>query len=435
MQKKQVVIFWFRRDLRLNDNTGLYHALKSGFSVIPIFIFDTDILLKLENKEDARVQFIHSTLTSIKKELNKIDRDVLIFHDTVLQAFTQLIQTYSIRAIYCNGDYEPNAIKRDANIAALAAMNTIDFKVYKDQVVFEKDEILNDSGKPYRVYTPYKNKWLSKLKAKPIHFSNSEKLLSELYMLDASPMIPLNTLGFEASVIEIPPIHIARKTIQEYDKTRNFPYLTDGTSLLGVHFRFGTISIREKVFKSQPLNEVWLSELIWREFFMQILYHFPEVVANSFQTKFNIIEWRTDADDFDKWCNGKTGYPLVDAGMRELNATGHMHNRVRMVVASFLTKHLFLDWRWGEAYFAQKLLDYDLSANNGNWQWAAGTGADAQPYFRIFNPTSQQQKFDPDFIYIKKWVTEYGTSSYIQPMIEHKIATERAKKMFSILKN
>jgi deoxyribodipyrimidine photo-lyase len=254
-------------------------------------------------------------------------------------------------------------------------------------------------------------------------------------MLDASPMIPLNTLGFEASLIVIPPIHIARKTIQDYDKTRNFPYLTDGTSLLGVHFRFGTISIREKVIKSEPLNEVWLSELIWREFFMQILYHFPEVVTNSFQSKFNIIEWRTDADDFDKWCNGKTGYPLVDAGMRELNATGHMHNRVRMVVASFLTKHLFLDWRWGEAYFAQKLLDYDLSANNGNWQWAAGTGADAQPYFRIFNPSSQQQKFDPDFVYIKKWVTEYGTSSYIQPIIEHKIATDRAKKMFSILKN
>jgi deoxyribodipyrimidine photo-lyase len=435
MQKKEVVIFWFRRDLRLNDNTGLYHALKSGFPVIPVFIFDNDILSKLENKEDARVQFIHSTLTSIKKELNEIDRDILIFNDTVLPTFTQLIQTYSIKAIYCNGDYEPNAIKRDASIAALAAKNTIDFKVYKDQVVFEKDEILNDSGKPYRVYTPYKNKWLAKLKTNPIHFYTSEKLLSNLYMLDASPMIPLNTLGFEASLIVIPPIHIARKTIQDYDKTRNFPYLTDGTSLLGVHFRFGTISIREKVIKSEPLNEVWLSELIWREFFMQILYHFPEVVTNSFQSKFNIIEWRTDADDFDKWCNGKTGYPLVDAGMRELNATGHMHNRVRMVVASFLTKHLFLDWRWGEAYFAQKLLDYDLSANNGNWQWAAGTGADAQPYFRIFNPSSQQQKFDPDFVYIKKWVTEYGTSSYIQPIIEHKIATDRAKKMFSILKN
>jgi deoxyribodipyrimidine photo-lyase len=435
MQKKEVVIFWFRRDLRLNDNTGLYHALKSGLPVIPIFIFDSDILSKLENKEDARVQFIHSTLTSIKTKLNAIDRDVLIFHGTALQVFNQLIQTYHISSIYCNGDYEPNAIKRDASIAVLATKNNIDFKVYKDQVVFEKDEILNDSGKPYRVYTPYKNKWLEKLKSNPIHFSTSEKLLSELLILDASPIIPLNTFGFEESMIAIPPIHIARKTIQEYDKTRNLPYLNDGTSLLGIHFRFGTISIREKVMKAQPLNEVWLSELIWREFFMQILYHFPEVITNSFQTKFNIIEWRTDADDFNKWCNGQTGYPLVDAGMRELNATGHMHNRVRMVVASFLTKHLFLDWRWGEAYFAQKLLDYDLSANNGNWQWAAGTGADAQPYFRIFNPTSQQQKFDPDFVYIKKWVPEYGTSSYIQPMIEHKIATDRAKKMFSILKN
>ncbi|WP_366799995.1 deoxyribodipyrimidine photo-lyase [uncultured Cytophaga sp.] len=435
MEKKEIAIFWFRRDLRLNDNTGLYHALKSGLPVIPIFIFDTDILSKLENKKDARVQFIHSTVHSIKKELNALNRDLLIFKDTVLNVFKQLSDTYTIKAIYCNRDYEPNAISRDNHIAAFASTHSISFHSYKDQVVFEKDEILNDSGKPYRVYTPYKNKWLAKLKTNPIHFFTSEKLLSALHPLSPSLMIELRSLGFKESSITIPPIHIARKTIQEYDKTRNFPFLTDGTSLLGIHFRFGTISIREKVIKSQPLNEVWLSELIWREFFMQILYHFPDVVTNSFQPKFNIIEWRTDADDFEKWCNGQTGYPLVDAGMRELNATGHMHNRVRMVVASFLTKHLFLDWRWGEAYFAQKLLDYDLSANNGNWQWAAGTGADAQPYFRIFNPIAQQQKFDPDFVYIKKWVPEYGTSSYIQPMIEHKSATDRAKKMFSILKN
>lgn len=435
MHKKEIAIFWFRRDLRLNDNTGLYHALKSGLPVIPIFIFDTDILSKLENKKDARVQFIHSTLHSIKKELNEIGSDLLIFNDTVLKSFKQLSETYTIKAIYCNTDYEPNAIHRDNLVEAFASKHSISFHSYKDQVVFEKDEILNDSGKPYRVYTPYKNKWLAKLKTNPIYVFTSEKLLPALHPLDASPMIELKSLGFKESSITIPPIHIARKTIQEYDQTRNFPFLKDGTSLLGVHFRFGTISIREKVMKSQPLNEIWLSELIWREFFMQILYHFPDVVTNSFQTKFNIIEWRTNVDDFEKWCNGQTGYPLVDAGMRELNATGHMHNRVRMVVASFLTKHLFIDWRWGEAYFAQKLLDYDLSANNGNWQWAAGTGADAQPYFRIFNPIAQQQKFDPDYIYIKKWVPEYGTSSYIQPMIEHKSATDRAKKMFSILKN
>lgn len=435
MNKKEVAIFWFRRDLRLNDNTGLYHALKSGLPIIPIFIFDTDILSRLENKQDARVQFIHTTLSSIKDTLNTIDRDLLIFHDTVIHAFNQLKEMYVIKAIYCNTDYEPNALERDKRVATFATDHSIDFHTYKDQVIFEKDEILNDSGKPYRVYTPYKNKWLAKLSSQPIQFNESELCLESMLPLAALPMIHLKELGFEPSSIVIPPIHIARKTIQDYDQTRNLPYLTEGTSLLGVHFRFGTISIREKVTKSQPLNAVWLSELIWREFFMQILYHFPEVVSHSFQSKFNIIKWRTDENDFTKWCAGQTGYPLVDAGMRELNETGHMHNRVRMVVASFLTKHLFLDWRWGEAYFAERLLDYDLSANNGNWQWAAGTGADAQPYFRIFNPIAQQQKFDPDFVYIKKWVPEFGTSSYIQPMIDHKMAVGRAKELFSVLKN
>jgi len=431
----EIVVFWFRRDLRLTDNTGLYHALKSGQSVLPIFIFDTDILERLENKQDARVEFIYDTIASIKAELQELGSDLLVYHNTAYKAFEKLINQHRIKAIYINTDYEPNAIKRDAEIEKLAAESNIEFKTFKDQVIFEKSEILNETGKPYRVYTPYKNKWLSKLTSNPVQILPSETLIHNFIKTAPTSMPSLGELGFKKTNITIPSIQTARKTIQEYDKTRDFPFIEHGTSLLGIHFRFGTISIREKVLKAMPLNAVWLSELIWREFFMQILYHFPSVVTESFQSKFNVLQWRTSEEDFKKWCDGKTGYPLVDAGMRELNQTGHMHNRVRMVVASFLTKHLFIDWRWGEAYFAQKLLDYDISANNGNWQWAAGTGADAQPYFRIFNPIAQQLKFDPNFIYIKKWVPEFGTSSYIQPMIEHKTAVERAKKMFLVLKN
>lgn len=432
---EETVIFWFRRDLRLTDNTGLYHALKSGYPVLPVFIFDTDILEKLESKQDARVEFIYNTIASIKSELNSLGSDLCVLHDTPKSAFEQLIKQYKIKAVYTNTDYEPNAIKRDAIISKLLTDHNIEFNSFKDQVIFEKDEILNETGKPYRVYTPYKNKWLSKLSSAPITSFPSETLVHNFIKTAPISMPALTALGFEKTSIVIPPIQIVRKTILDYDKTRDFPYIEHGTSLLGIHFRFGTISVREKVLKAVPLNAVWLSELIWREFFMQILYHFPTVLTESFQPKFNVLQWRTSEEDFMKWCNGQTGYPIVDAGMRELNQTGHMHNRVRMVVASFLTKHLFIDWRWGEAYFAQKLLDYDASANNGNWQWAAGTGADAQPYFRIFNPIAQQQKFDPEFIYIKKWVPEFGTSSYIQPMIEHKAAVERAKKMFLVLKN
>lgn len=431
----EIVVFWFRRDLRLHDNAGLFQALISGHKVLPVFIFDTNILNALENKSDARVQFIHQTIQSLKNSLQQIHSDIDVYHDTPLEALKQVAKKYSVNAIYTNTDYEPGAIKRDIEIEQWATQHNICFKSFKDQVIFEKNEILTDTGAPYRVYTPYKNKWLKKLAENPITHYPSEKHTNAFITVEATPLITLQQLGFTPSSIEIPQVETLRKTIQEYDKTRNYPHLEHGTSLLGVHFRFGTISIREKVIKAMPLNDIWLSELIWREFFMQILFHFPNVVTESFQTKFNRIQWRDSEEDFEKWCTGKTGYPMVDAGMRELNATGHMHNRVRMVVASFLTKHLFIDWRWGEAYFAQKLLDYDLSANNGNWQWAAGTGADAQPYFRIFNPTAQQEKFDPDFIYIKKWVPEFGTSSYIEPIIEHKKATERAKLLFSVLKN
>ena len=431
---KDIVVFWFRRDLRLFDNRGLYEALKSGYTVLPIFIFDPAILLKLENNKDARVEFIYNTLKSIKLELNALGSDLHVFHTTPINAFDQLIKKYTIKAIYSNGDYEPNAIHRDALISSFANENNSSFYQFKDQVIFEKDDILNDTSKPYRVFTPYKNKWLHTLATHPIQDFPSENFVANFIKITPSPLLSLEQLGFKKTNRSIPTIQVARKTIQAYDKTRDYPYIDHGTSLLGIHFRFGTISVREKVVKALPLNSVWLSELIWREFFMQLLYHFPSVVTEPFQTKFNILQWRTSEDDFEKWCLGQTGYPLVDAGMRELNQTGYMHNRVRMVVASFLTKHLFIDWRWGEAYFAQQLLDYDLAANNGNWQWAAGTGADAQPYYRIFNPILQQQKFDPDFIYIKKWVPEFGTSSYIEPIIDHKEAITRAKHLFTALK-
>ena len=432
---EQVVLFWFRRDLRLEDNHGLYKALTSGFRVLPVFIFDREILDQLEDPADARVEFIHKTLTELKSTLQSFHSDIRILHSTPLQAFTTLLKEYQVRAIYTNNDYEPAAIKRDAAVAELAQKHDCNFYSFKDQVIFEKDDILNDTGLPYKVYTPYKNKWLKKLAEEPIKTFPSEKHTDAFYKSTPLPVPSLKALGFEHTYITLPPVQIARKIITDYDKTRDYPYVEHGTSLLGLHFRFGTISIREKVLKSLPLNAVWLSELIWREFFKQLLYHFPQVVTEPFQSKFRIIEWRHDEEDFTRWCEGRTGYPLVDAGMRELNATGHMHNRVRMVTASFLTKHLFIDWRWGEAYFAKKLLDYDLSANNGNWQWAAGTGADAQPYFRIFNPVAQQEKFDPEYKYIKKWVPEFGTSSYIKPMIDHKFAVERAKKSFSVLKN
>lgn len=428
-----IVLFWYRRDLRLHDNAGLYHALKSGYPVLPVFIFDTTILDDLKDRSDARVHFIHNTLTMLKSRLNEYGSDIDIAHGTPLQAFELLTHKYSIKQVYTNHDYEPSAISRDKNIQTFLNQKGIEYFSYKDQVIFEKSEILSDTGKPYRVYTPYKNKWLKTLSDFYLKAYPTEKYHRFFFKKEPEPLLTLLDIGFTPSSIHIPSTESIQKIISEYDRTRNYPFLENATSRLGIHFRFGTISIREKARKALPLNDVWVSELIWRDFFMQLLFHFPHVVTESFNSKFNVLRWRNSSEDFAKWCEGKTGYPIVDAGMRELNATGFMHNRVRMVVASFLTKHLFIDWRWGEAYFAEKLLDYDLSANNGNWQWAAGTGADAQPYFRIFNPIAQQERFDPEFIYIKKWVPEFGTSAYIPPMIEHKEAVARAKQAFSIL--
>ena len=426
--KTKLNLFWFRRDLRLIDNHGLYEALQSELPVLPIFIFDTNILDKLENKEDKRVDFIFQALEKLNEYLEKQGKSIQIFYGKPLEIYENLSQQYEIGNVFCNEDYEPYAIKRDQEIKDFLASKNINFYQFKDQVIFQKDEIVKADGKPYTVYTPYSKQWLLKFNDQNLEFFASEKKLENLLNIEKQN-ITLENIGFKKTnyLFENPKINL--EILEKYQETRDFPTLE--TSQMSVHLRFGTISTRKLVKTACKLNDnTYLKELIWREFFMQILWHFPKVIHHSFKEKYDNIAWENNEELFQKWCEGKTGYPIVDAGMRELNETGLMHNRVRMVCASFLTKHLLTDWRIGEAYFAEKLMDYDLSANNGNWQWSAGSGCDAAPYFRVFNPEEQQKKFDPKFIYIKKWVKEFGTSAYPKPIIEHKFARERALKRY-----
>jgi deoxyribodipyrimidine photo-lyase len=426
---KKINIFWFRRDLRLNDNHGLFKALSGGLPVLPIFIFDTEILNKLDAKKDARVNFIHTSIRKIKSELEKNGSSIKIFHCNPMQAFHKLLDEFEINAVYTNNDYEPYGIERDNVIREFLKTKNTGFLSYKDHVIFEPNEVVKDNGEPYTVFTPYSKKWKARLANYQIESFLSEKKLAGLIQTNAFKLPELNELGFEKSDISIPDLHISELIISNYAKNRDLPAL-NGTTKLGVHLRFGTISIREITRIARDLSDVFLNELIWRNFFIDILWHFPRVEKNSFKPKYDFIEWRNDAREFEKWCKGETGYPMVDAGMRELNKTGFMHNRVRMVVASFLTKHLLIDWRWGEAYFAEKLLDFELASNNGNWQWAAGCGCDAAPYFRVFNPEAQQKRFDAKGEYILKWVPEYGTMKYSQPIVDHKFARERVLKTY-----
>ncbi|MHA7102159.1 cryptochrome/photolyase family protein [Roseivirga pacifica] len=422
---QQINIFWFRRDLRLHDNTGLYYALKSDKPVLPIFIFDTQILDQLESKADARVNFIHNQIKQLKAQLEEHGSSIKIFNTNPLEAFKSLTETYDISEVYTNRDYEPQAIARDQEVEVFLKNNGIGFYTFKDQVIFEKEEITTATGSPYKVFTPYSSSWREKYKAgdySPLPDLTNHKNWHKSKPLD---LPSLDDLGFEESTISIPNSSINKDQLKQYDEKRDYPAI-NGTSRLGIHLRFGTVGIREAVQKATNINDTWLNELIWREFYMQVLANFPHVVNQAFKKEYDAIPWLNNEADFQKWCDGKTGYPIVDAGMRELNNTGYMHNRVRMVVASFLTKHLLIDWRWGEAYFAQKLLDFELASNNGGWQWAAGTGTDAQPYFRVFNPQSQTEKFDPELKYIKKWVKEYGSKDYPSPMVEHKFARQRA---------
>ncbi len=431
MSTKKVTIFWFRRDLRLDDNVGFLEALKGDHPVLPIFIFDKVILDKLP-EDDARVTFIYDTLQKMRDTLQaEHDSSLAMFYSTPEQVFKELIADYDVQAVITNRDYEPYALERDKKIASLLEENKISFTTYKDQVIFEKDEIVKGDGDPYIVYTPYKNKWKSTFdedKDLIIHYTS--QYLDNLIDHSRLPNVTLSDMGFKKSSIEVPDYDVTPTLIENYEDTRNFP-AQDGTSRLGPHLRFGTVSVRKMVKKAiAQTNEVFWSELIWREFFMQILYHFPHTKDKAFRSKYDRIEWRNNEEEFEKWKNGQTGYALVDAGMRELNTTGYMHNRVRMLTASFLCKHLLIDWRWGETYFAEKLLDYDMSSNVGNWQWAAGSGVDAAPYFRIFNPMTQVDKFDKQKKYINKWVPELQELSYPDKMVDHKEARERCLKTY-----
>ena len=424
----KISIFWFRRDLRLKDNHGLYQALESEKKVLPIFIFDEDILDLLENKSDKRVDFIVQALQTLNSFLKSKNKGIKIFKGKPLEIYKKLTENYEIEAVYSNEDYEPYAIKRDQEIADFLASKNIAFHSFKDQVIFHKDEIVKADKKPYTVYTPYSKLWLNEFQKVDLQGFPSEKKLDNLLDIPFEEL-KIEDIGFQKTnlAFEIPEadLHI----IKTYEETRNFPAVK-GTTQLGVHLRFGTISVRKLAKIAKENNLTFLKELIWREFFMQILYHFPKVVNHSFKAKYDAIPWENNPEFLEKWKAGKTGFPIVDAGMRELNATGFMHNRVRMITASFLIKHLLTDWRIGEAYFAEKLMDYDLSANNGNWQWCASSGCDAAPYFRIFNPDEQQKKFDPDFKYIKKWIPEFGTKYYPKPIVEHKKAREKVLKVY-----
>ena len=416
---KKINIFWFRRDLRLDDNVGFYKALQGDASVLPIFIFDSDILDRLP-ENDARVTFIHNTLQHMRKELNDTySSSIAMFYGKPKEIFAQLIKEHTIGSVFTNHDYEPYATERDNSIKEFLKDQNIEFKTYKDHVVFEKNEVVKKDGKPYMVYTPYMRIWKEKFKTIDFKIYDTKSFFGNLLKDTNTANLSLTDIGFKTSSQPITAYDVNPKVIQNYEETRNFP-AQDSTS------RFGTVSVRKMVKKAiAETNEIFWQELIWREFFMQILWHFPHTKDAAFKPKYDRIEWRNNEAEFKLWCKGETGYPLVDAGMRQLNETGFMHNRVRMLVGSFLCKHLLIDWRWGEAYFAEKLHDYDMSSNVGNWQWVAGCGVDAAPYFRIFNPTSQIQKFDKNLDYIKQWAPDFQELTYPQPMVDHKMARER----------
>ena len=421
---KKISLCWFRRDLRTEDQTALFYSLQQEEQVLPLFIFDRHILDALEDKTDARVSFIHAQITSLKAFFEQQGSSLLVRYGHPEQVFQELITEYEVQSIYTNRDYEPYAQSRDSQIESLLREKNIPFLSFKDQVIFEPGEIVNGSGEFYKVFTPYSKNWLEKFRTTRVqplpvaqwnHLSHTSPL----------PLPSLSDMGFAPSPIEIPSSQLDEEIVRHYEERRNFP-AQRGTSRLGIHLRFGTLSIRKLALKAITLNATYLNELIWREFYAMILGNAPQVVDRAFKPQYDRIPWRNNEAEFEAWCAGTTGYPIVDAGMRELNATGFMHNRVRMIVASFLTKHLLIDWRWGEAYFAKKLLDFELASNNGGWQWAAGTGTDAQPYFRVFNPDSQTEKFDKDLVYIKKWIPEFGTAAYPKPIVDHKFARNRA---------
>ena len=429
METRQPSIFWFRRDLRFHDNAGLFKALKSGRKVIGLFIFDEEILSKLSDKKDARVNFIHGQLGKMKGKLEAIGSSMVIEYGKPQHIWPALIEKYSPSYVYVNRDYEPYATLRDQKVHKLLTSHNVQFVGAKDHVIFEKSEVVKDNGEPYSVFTPYMRKWKATLTPSQLNGYPSEEHMGAFQPLAALPFLSLSDMGLEPTEVEYPSLEFENAILSNYEDQRNIPSVR-GTTRVSLHLRFGTLSIRELARRGQQHSEKWLNELIWRDFYQMIIHHHPHTVDNAFKPKYDRVEWINDEGQFKKWCQGKTGYPIVDAGMRELNATGFMHNRVRMITASFLVKHLLVDWRWGERYFAEKLLDFELASNIGGWQWAASSGCDAAPYFRVFNPSSQHKKFDPENKYIKRWVPEYGTSSYPEPIVDHKMARERVLQTY-----
>jgi deoxyribodipyrimidine photo-lyase len=424
-----ISIVWLRRDLRLEDNAAVYYALKESSSVLPLFIFDTEILHPLEATQDARVTYIYHRVMDLKRKLESLGSTLLVKYGSPLDVFRGLVSEYPVNGVYFNRDYEPYARERDSRVSRWLTERGVKVRDYKDQVIFEKDEVVKQDGSPYTVFTPYMKRWKQMLQQSGFSEYSTKGLFSRFNQTAPIPALSLSKMGFQETETVYPPSDFPEEVIRQYDQYRDYPALS-GTTRLGVHLRFGTISIRQAVRKALELNETWLNELIWREFYMMILWHFPRVVDRSFKPAYDDIAWRNDPSDFEAWTRGTTGYPLVDAGMRQLNVTGYMHNRARMVTASFLTKHLLIDWRWGESYFAEKLLDYELASNNGGWQWAAGSGCDAAPYFRIFNPQRQAERFDPQQRYIDQWVSERSDPAYPQPLVDHAFARKRALDVY-----
>jgi deoxyribodipyrimidine photo-lyase len=430
MPKQSISICWFRRDLRLNDNAALYHALKDKNPVLPIFIFDRSILDLLDDKLDRRVEFIHNAISNVQQQLAQMGSSMEVYYGFPKDIFQQLLQKYDVKKVFTNHDYEPYAKERDEEIKSLFTEAGASLHTFKDQVVFEKLEITKDDGKPYTVFTPYSKRWKAQLNAEALKTYSTEKHFSNFYKQPPQPIPSLDQMGFQKTGLQFPSLDVKDEVIIKYKEQRDIPSI-EGTSRLSVHLRFGTISIRELARHTKDLNETFLNELIWRDFYHMILWNYPHVGnGKAFKKEYDFIQWRNNEKEFEAWCNGQTGYPIVDAGMRELNATGFMHNRVRMIVASFLCKHLLIDWRWGEACFAKKLLDFDLAANNGGWQWAAGSGCDAAPYFRIFNPYLQTQKFDGKLKYIRQWVPEFEGFDYVRPIVEHEVARKRCLEVY-----
>ncbi|MET0636395.1 MAG: deoxyribodipyrimidine photo-lyase [Chitinophagaceae bacterium] len=428
--KARVNIFWFRRDLRLHDNAGLYHALKGDRPVVPIFIFDADILDDLEDKKDRRLQFIFEVLDDINKILHEKRSTLDVRYGVPLQVFETLVNDYEIGTVFTNHDYEPYARQRDATVTARLKEQGIGFRSFKDQVVLEKGELVKDDGKPYTVFTPFSRKWDAFVNDFYLASYPTEKYMANLCQMESRQLPSLGSMGFRHTRSGFPSSQPPEQVIRNYDKTRDIPSIA-GTSRISIHLRFGTVSIREVFRQNGQLNATYRKELIWREFYQSVLWFFPQVQTESFKKEYDAIQWRNNETEFEAWCAGNTGYPIVDAGMRELNETGFMHNRVRMITASFLCKHLLIDWRWGEAYFAKKLLDYDLASNNGGWQWAAGSGCDSAPYFRVFNPYLQTSKFDPELKYVRKWVPEFEEFTYPAPIVEHVFARKRCLEVYA----